>query len=160
MEVDSPPATRLGARREAGPSDSPHGPTHTAIQAMEGFLKGRGLLGQIENAWKHVKNAALKGAEPDGGRDASDTPTQTQDIQDIKTSLAELARTVKDLKDQGLKKLSYAEVARSHSHSHKAQRANLRILPVPKRHYQESLIKTTAASQESFHEREWVKKAN
>jgi len=42
---------------------------------MEGFLKGRGLLGQIGNAWKHVKNAALKGAEPEGGRDASNTPT-------------------------------------------------------------------------------------
>ena len=39
---------------------------------------------------------------------------------------------------------------------------NTRTLPVPKRHYQESLIRLgkTTASQESFHERDWVRKAN
>ena len=77
MEVDGPLATRLEARCKTGLLDSPHGPTHTAIQTVEGFLKGRGLLGQIGNVWKYVKNAALKGAEPEGGRDASNTPTQT-----------------------------------------------------------------------------------
>ena len=39
---------------------------------------------------------------------------------------------------------------------------NIRTLPVPKRHYQESLIRLgkTTASQDSFYERDWVKKAN
>ena len=62
MEVDSPPAARREARRE--PPDSPQGPTHTAIKEVEGFLKGRGLLERIGNAWGHVKTAALKGVEP------------------------------------------------------------------------------------------------
>jgi hypothetical protein len=60
MEVDSPPA----ASREVGPPDSPQGQTHTAIQEVEGFLKGRGLLERIGNAWGRVKKAALEGVEP------------------------------------------------------------------------------------------------
>ena len=74
MEVDSPPAARREARRDVGPPDSPQGPTHTAIKEVEGFLKGRGLLERIGNAWGHVKMAALKGVEPQKGKDASDPP--------------------------------------------------------------------------------------
>jgi hypothetical protein len=66
MEVDSPPA----ARREAEPPDSPQGPIHSAIQEVEGLLKGRGLLERIGNAWGRVKKAALKGVEPQGWKDA------------------------------------------------------------------------------------------
>ena len=68
---------------------------------MEGFLKGRGLLERTENAWERVKKAALKGVEPWGGKDVSGPPTQAQDIQDIKESLAELTRIVQNLKEQG-----------------------------------------------------------
>src|SRR3981189_3776484 len=108
--------------------------------------------------------AALKGVEPQKGKDASDPPAQVQGIQDIKESLAELARTVQNLKEQGNpKKPTYAEAARGQGPSgYTAQASNARTLPVPKRHYQESLIRLgkTAASQENFHEREWVGKAN
>jgi hypothetical protein len=134
---------------------------------VEGFLKGRGLLERIGNAWGRVKMAALKGVEPQKGKDASDPPAQVQgiqDIKDIKESLAELARTVQNLKEQGKpKKPTYAEAARGQGPSgYIAQASNARTLPVPKRHYQESLIRLgkTAASQENFHEREWVGKAN
>ena len=64
MEVDSPPVARRKARRDVGPLDSPQGPTHTAIKEVEGFLKGRGLLEHIGNAWGHMKIVALKGVEP------------------------------------------------------------------------------------------------
>jgi hypothetical protein len=64
MEVDSPLVARRKARRDVGPLDSPQGPIHTAIKEVEGFLKGRGLLECIGNAWGHVKMAALKGVEP------------------------------------------------------------------------------------------------
>jgi hypothetical protein len=58
-----------------------------------------------------VKKAALKGVEPQKGKDVSDPPAQVQGIQDIKESLAELARTVQNLKEQGKpKKPTYAEV--------------------------------------------------
>jgi hypothetical protein len=110
--------------------------------------------------------AALKGVEPQKGKDASDPPAQVQgiqDIKDIKESLAELARTVQNLKEQGKpKKPTYAEAARGQGPSgYIAQASNARTLPVPKRHYQESLIRLgkTAASQ-TFYEREWVRKAN
>ena len=166
MEVDSPPVARREARRDVGPPDSPQGPTHTAIKEVEGFLKGRGLLERIGNAWGRVKMAALKGVEPQKGKDASDPPAQVQgiqDIKDIKESLAELARTVQNLKEQGKpKKPTYAEAARGQGPSgYIAQASNARTLPVPKRHYQESLIRLgkTAASQ-NFYEREWVRKAN
>src|ERR1700716_2980747 len=137
MEVDSPPVARREARRKAGPPDSPQGPMHTAIQEVEGFLKGRGLLERIGNAWGHVKKAALEGVEPWGGKDASRPPAQVQDIQDIKEGLAELARTVQDLKEQGKpKKPTYAEAARSQGSSgYVAQTSNAHTLPVPKRHY-------------------------
>ena len=136
MEVDSPPV----ARREVGPPDSPQGPTHTAIKEVEGFLKGRGLLERIGNAWGRVKIAALKGVEPQKGKDASDPPAQVQgiqDIKDIKESLAELARTVQNLKEQGKpKKPTYAEAARSQGPSgYIAQASNARTLLVPKWHY-------------------------
>jgi hypothetical protein len=163
MEVDSPPAARREARREAGPPDSPQGPTHTAIKEVEGFLKGRRPLERIGNAWGHVKMAALKGVEPQKGKDTSGPPAQAQGIQDIKESLAELARTVQNLKEQGKpKKPTYAEAARGQGSSgHIVQTSNARTLPVPKRHYQESLVRLgkTAASQ-NFYEREWVRKAN
>ena len=109
-----------------------------------------------------MKTAALKGVEPQKGKDASDPPAQVQGIQDIKESLAELARIVQNLKEQGKpKKPTYAEAARSQGPSSYIAQSNARILPVPKRHYQESLIQLgkTAASQ-NFYEREWVKKAN
>ena len=80
MEVDSPPAARRKARCDAGPPDSHHRPTHTAIKEVEGFLKGRGLLERIGNAWGRVKMAALKGVEPQKGKDALDPPTQVQCI--------------------------------------------------------------------------------
>src|ERR1700730_7849639 len=133
MEVDSPPV----ARRDIGPPDSPQGPTHTTIKEVEGFLKGRGLLECIGNAWGRVKIAALKGVEPEKGKDASDPPAQVQGIQDIKKGLAELARTVQDLKEQGKpKKPTYAEAARGQRPSgYVAQTSNARTLPVPKRHY-------------------------
>jgi hypothetical protein len=133
---------------------------------VEGFLKGRGLLERIGNAWGRVKIAALKGVEPQKGKDASDPPAQVQgiqDIKDIKESLAELARTVQNLKEQGKpKKPTYAEAARGQGPSGYIAQSNARTLPVPKRHYQESLIRLgkTIASQENFYEREWVRKAN
>ncbi len=46
------------------------------------------------------KNAALKGVEPWGGKDASGTPAQAQDIRDIKEGLAELNRTVQGLRSR------------------------------------------------------------
>jgi hypothetical protein len=163
MEVDSPPAARREARREVQPLDSPQGPTHTAIKEVEGFLKGRGLLERIGNAWGRVKMAALKGVEPQGGKDASGPPTQAQDIQDIKATLTELTKKVQDIKEQGKpKKPTYAEAARGQGPSGYIAQSNARTLPVPKRHYQESLIRLekATASQENFSEREWVRKAN
>ena len=74
MEVDSPLVMCRKVRRDIGPLDSPQGPTHTAIEEVEGFLKGRGLLERIGNAWGHVKIVALKGVEPWKGKDALDPP--------------------------------------------------------------------------------------
>lgn len=137
MEVDSPPAARSEARREAGPPDSTQGPTHAAIHTVEGFLKGRGLLKLVGNAWERVKNAALEGAKPLGGKDASSPPTQAQDIKDIKAGLAELAKEFKDLKGQGKsRKPTYAEAVRGQEPLHsQARTCNTRTLPVPRRHY-------------------------
>ena len=64
IEVDSPLVARRKAHCNVGPLDSPQGPTHTAIKEVESFLKGRGLLECIGNAWGHVKMVALKGVEP------------------------------------------------------------------------------------------------
>ena len=64
MEVDSPLVVHREVRRDVGPLDSPQGPTHSTIKEVEGFLKGRGLLERIGNAWRHVKKAALEGVEP------------------------------------------------------------------------------------------------
>ena len=114
-----------------------------------------------------MKIAALKGVEPQKGKDALDPLAQVQGIQDIKNikeSLVELARIVQNLKEQGKpKKPIYVEVVYSQGPSgYIAQASNTCTLPVTKRHYQESLIwlGKTAASQENFHEREWVGKAN
>jgi hypothetical protein len=83
-----------------------------------------------------VKTAALKRVEPQKGKDTSDPPTQVQGIQDIKEGLAELARTVQNLKEQGKpKKPTYAEAAHSQGSSgYIAQTSNAHTLPVPKRH--------------------------
>ena len=64
MEVDSPLVAHRKVRRDIGPLDSPQGLTYIAIEEVEGFLKGRGLLERIGNAWGRVKIAALKGVEP------------------------------------------------------------------------------------------------
>jgi len=118
----------------------------------------------VENAWERVKSAALKETKAQGGQDASGSPTQDQNIQDIKNSLLALTKELKDLKGQGkLRKPTYAEAARSQEpYKAQAKTGNTRTLPVPKRHYQESLIRPgkTTASQESFYERDWVRKAN
>jgi hypothetical protein len=118
----------------------------------------------VENAWEHVKKAALEGAGALGKQDASGHPTQAQDLQDIKDSLSALTRELKDLKGQEKsRKPTYAEAARGQE-PYKAQTktGNTHTLPVPKRHYQESLIRLgeTTTNQESFYERDWVKKAN
>jgi hypothetical protein len=132
------------------------------IKEVEGFLKGRGLLERIGNVWRRVKTAALKGVEPQKEKDTSDPPAQVQGTQDIKEGLAELAKAVQNLKEQGKpKKPTYAEAAHSQGPGYIAYTSNAHTLPVPKQHYQESLIRLgkTAASQ-NFYKREWVKKVN
>src|SRR6266487_5154056 len=112
MEVDSPPATRLGARHENDNQESLQGTIYKAIQTIENVLRGGGFFEIVETTWEHVKKAALRETGAQGRQDASGYPTQAQDIQDIKDSLSVLTKELKNLKEQGkARKPTYAKAA-------------------------------------------------
>jgi hypothetical protein len=163
MEVDSPPATR----RATDSGSQPQGMKQTttkAIQEIETLLQGAGLLVKAYDAWKHVKIAAIEGCKPGGSQDAPGVDTQAQDIKDIKTELKELSKTVQGLAKQPGPKdtTSYASVVKNGGAPKGPTQEGKRVVPVPLRHYKETLIQcgVGSASQESRRGGDWVRKAN
>jgi hypothetical protein len=138
--------------------------TIKAIQEIEALLQGAGLLTKGYDAWKHVKIAAVGGCKPGGSQDASEVNTQAQDIKDIRTELKELSKVVQGLAKQPGPKgtTSYASVVKNGGAPKDPAKEGKRMIPVPSRHYKETLIQCGegSASQESRGGGDWVRKAN
>ena len=122
--------------RDASASDTPRqlatDHLQDAIKTVESFVREAGWPLRLQNAWKHVKDAALAtalGACQDNNK---------EDIRTIKVQLEGLTKIVRGLADKpAMAQASYADILRNNAGP---KVSGDRIAPVPARRAREIII--------------------